>query len=218
MAASKHQSLKSTQVQFIVPSSYKSSYSLKSKSLLKGHCHICRSSKDGLKTVSCTSGKKNHIFCRTCVEKKLQISFVQVKNDTNWICPKCQNCCPCSRCTKQEETTPNSFSDKKRSTTELSLLTLNHSCTFSFSHQRHIPVPESPSLIFSKLTIHSPKPISSPKLHPLQVQNIDSIEQIQPLFLPPPLTFPTSEHSLLEITHNQQLQLQKLNEFRLPDS
>eukprot|EP00301_Raphidiophrys_heterophryoidea_P010261 c15339_g1_i1.p1 GENE.c15339_g1_i1~~c15339_g1_i1.p1 ORF type:complete len:351 (-),score=60.08 c15339_g1_i1:175-1227(-) len=65
------------------------------------HCHVCRSPKDVTKIVACASGKRSHIFCSSCIERRLMTTFAAVLSNPNWICPKCKDCCPCSKCRKR---------------------------------------------------------------------------------------------------------------------
>jgi len=64
-------------------------------------CHVCRSAKEVSKVVVCSSGKQSHVFCSSCVRRRLGLDFEQLLQQTDWICPKCNDQCPCSKCRKK---------------------------------------------------------------------------------------------------------------------
>eukprot|EP00299_Pterocystis_sp_00344_P009188 c3774_g1_i1.p1 GENE.c3774_g1_i1~~c3774_g1_i1.p1 ORF type:complete len:245 (-),score=15.80 c3774_g1_i1:119-853(-) len=119
------------------------------------HCHVCRSPKDVSKIVTCSSGKRSHIFCSSCVERRLQASFQDLLNDPTWICPKCHDCCPCSKCRKKEKPKPQTTSPESLSPTSssedtdaaLTLLDIKHSPIISWANSPHR---------LANLTIRSP--------------------------------------------------------------
>jgi len=61
-------------------------------------CHICRSAKELSKIVACCSGKQSHVFCSSCVARRLDLSFDELVQRDDWLCPKCLDECPCSKC------------------------------------------------------------------------------------------------------------------------
>lgn len=61
-------------------------------------CHICRSAKELSKIVACCSGKQSHVFCSSCVVRRLDLSFEELVQRDDWLCPKCLDECPCSKC------------------------------------------------------------------------------------------------------------------------
>lgn len=69
-------------------------------------CHICRSPKEVAKIVSCCSGKQSHVFCAGCVHRRLKLSFEELVQRNDWLCPKCENRCPCSKCRKRIPVVP----------------------------------------------------------------------------------------------------------------
>jgi hypothetical protein len=61
-------------------------------------CHICRSAKELSKIVACCSGKQSHVFCSSCVARRLDLNFDELVQRDDWLCPKCLDECPCSKC------------------------------------------------------------------------------------------------------------------------
>eukprot|EP00300_Choanocystis_sp_HF-7_P017422 c19727_g1_i3.p1 GENE.c19727_g1_i3~~c19727_g1_i3.p1 ORF type:complete len:570 (-),score=100.92 c19727_g1_i3:182-1891(-) len=66
--------------------------------LTRRFCHICRSPKDLSRIVTCGSGKQSHVFCSSCVQRRLDLNFEELLRRRDWLCPKCHNRCPCSKC------------------------------------------------------------------------------------------------------------------------
>jgi len=64
-------------------------------------CHVCRSAKEVSKVVVCSSGKQSHVFCSSCVRRRLGLEFESLLQLVDWICPKCNDQCPCSKCRKK---------------------------------------------------------------------------------------------------------------------
>jgi len=64
-------------------------------------CHVCRSAKEVSKVVVCSSGKQSHVFCSSCVRRRLGLEFENLLQLNDWICPKCNDQCPCSKCRKK---------------------------------------------------------------------------------------------------------------------
>jgi len=64
-------------------------------------CHVCRSAKEVSKVVVCSSGKQSHVFCSSCVRRRLGLEFDALLQLPDWICPKCNDQCPCSKCRKK---------------------------------------------------------------------------------------------------------------------
>lgn len=72
-----------------------------SGSLKRRFCHVCRSAKEVSKVVVCSSGKQSHVFCSSCVRRRLGLEFESLLQLSDWICPKCNDQCPCSKCRKK---------------------------------------------------------------------------------------------------------------------
>jgi len=71
-----------------------------SGNVVRRFCHICRSAKELNKIVNCCSGKQSHVFCSSCVGRRLGLVFEDLVVSDNWLCPKCELRCPCSKCRK----------------------------------------------------------------------------------------------------------------------
>jgi len=72
-----------------------------SGSVKRRFCHVCRSAKEVNKVVVCSSGKQSHVFCSSCVRRRLGLEFESLLQLSDWICPKCNDQCPCSKCRKK---------------------------------------------------------------------------------------------------------------------
>jgi len=72
-----------------------------SSSVKRRFCHVCRSAKEVSKVVVCSSGKQSHVFCSSCVRRRLGLEFESLLQLSDWICPKCNDQCPCSKCRKK---------------------------------------------------------------------------------------------------------------------
>lgn len=70
-------------------------------SVKRRFCHVCRSAKEVNKVVVCSSGKQSHVFCSSCVRRRLGLEFESLLQLSDWICPKCNDQCPCSKCRKK---------------------------------------------------------------------------------------------------------------------
>jgi len=70
-------------------------------SVKRRFCHVCRSAKEVGKVVVCSSGKQSHVFCSSCVRRRLGLEFETLLQLPDWICPKCNDQCPCSKCRKK---------------------------------------------------------------------------------------------------------------------
>jgi hypothetical protein len=70
-------------------------------SVKRRFCHVCRSAKEVSKVVVCSSGKQSHVFCSSCVRRRLGLEFETLLQLADWICPKCNDQCPCSKCRKK---------------------------------------------------------------------------------------------------------------------